>query len=131
MKKIFLTFIFLLPIMGLYACGCDCHEEIEQTIYSVRGFNPYTNTKYTGKAIITRQGEIFSVQWTFDDGTTEIGTGLRSGNKLSISYATADPTLPNPGLQVYEIIGINKLKGPWVPIGGNLVGEEALKRTFF
>lgn len=131
MKKVFLMLMFLLPMIGLQACEtCGFLRNNEQKVFSVSGFDPYSNSEYTGVAEITNVGGVFSILWTFSDGSSEIGTGIKIEKKLSISYATDDPSLPNPGIQVYDLITNDKLKGQWVPIGGNLVGEETLTRIY-
>jgi hypothetical protein len=131
MKKVFLMLMLLMPMIGLYACDtCGFLKNNEQKVFSVSGFDPYSNSKYTGIAEITNVGGVFSIRWVFPDGSSEVGTGVKIGKQLSISYATDDPSYPNPGIQVYDLITNDKLKGPWAPIGGSIIGTETLERIY-
>ncbi|CUI16833.1 conserved hypothetical protein [Candidatus Protochlamydia naegleriophila] len=96
--------------------------------YRVRGFNPFTQTTYTGIVTLTRAGEIFAANWLFDDGTSEIGTGFLENGQLSFVFSDAvNPLSELPGVQVYEIHR-RHLKGHWTILGQALVGEETLTR---
>lgn len=122
MRKYVYFLAILLPYMSLLA-------DIEGT-YSIEGFNPYTNSTYGGQAQITKQqGKIYSIVWSFNDGATDIGTGLVKDGQLSFIFQDiADPN--DKGVQIYEIEQ-GRLKGPWVILGetqANLVGHETLEK---
>ncbi len=120
--------IFLLPMLGLHACDfCGFLDGDQQAIYSVQGRDAGSIVEYTGTAVITRVGNVFSVQWVFDDGRQLIGTGLKTGDILSVAYADNNG-LTNPGVIAYSIFCENRLRGRYVNIGQSDIGEQTLKR---
>ncbi len=123
MRKYVYFLALLLPYMSLLA-------DIEGT-YSVEGFNPYINRGYIGQAQITKQnGRIYSIVWSFDDGTTEVGTGLIKDDQLSFIFQDSEPNPIDRGVQVYEIEH-GRLKGPWTLLGetqADRVGSETLEK---
>lgn len=133
MRVLYCFFLLMLPFATLRAeslagnCSCHSDPEITSRQYRLKGFDPELNETYTGTVTITKEGKFYTAFWAFDDGEVNIGKGLRKNNVLSFTYIdTANP--PGViGLQVYEIENdFHELKGPWITIGGTLVGTESL-----
>ena len=79
MKKLLsYSLFFLLPYIALNA-------DLVGT-YNVQGFDPSVNQTYTGTVDITQNGETFTGYWTFNDGTHETGTGIRTGHDVSFVF---------------------------------------------
>lgn len=99
--------------------------------YNVSGFDPNTNTSYTGTVTITKgENEIYDAEWNLSlDPPKYLGKGLKSDNQISFLYQTdgkpfgADTT----GLQVYKIKG-DTLEGNFIVYGESLVGNETLTK---
>lgn len=81
---------------------------------------------YTGTIVIKRQGSIYNATWTNEDGSHEIGTGLRTGHILSFVFK--QESSGQYGVQVYQILSNRCLKGPWAWHGANWKGIEKLTR---
>lgn len=138
MKKLFFAAMVLFSSVGVLhadSSHSDHHHHIDvfdasesSQTFRVRGFNPFTQTTYTGVVTLTRAGEIFAANWLFDDGTSEIGTGFLENGQLSFVFADAvNPLSELPGVQAYEIHR-RHLRGQWTILGQTLVGEETLTR---
>lgn len=124
-RSILFAFLFVLPttiFAGLTGT------------YKVSGINIHSHTKYKGKAVITRSGNVYTAVWDFGDGDIEIGTGVRKDDCISFVFAQAitgtnvfiQPT-PAPGVILYAIKD-DTLKGPWVIYNTKRRGYEKLKK---
>ena len=92
--------------------------------YSCQGVDGGGKT-YKGLAAISRQKEVYLVQWMVDVGTAFTGIGIRQGNTLSVSWA-----LP-PNKEGVTVCGINvykihpgRLVGKWATLPGNGVQHD-------
>ena len=94
-------------------------------IYEVHGYDPQDNHEYAGSVSITKDDEVYSVIWTFENNNTDTGTGVRKGDTLSIVFLEDNST--SYGTQLYKVYG-STLSGPWVRFGGTEEGSETLKR---
>lgn len=74
---------------------------------------------YTGICVISKQKEVYIVNWVIGSGSTFSGIGLRQGNNLAISW-----TLPNDrggvirGVNLYKIDPGPRLSGRWATMPG-------------
>lgn len=93
--------------------------------YTISGQDPYEKAPYTGTAVITKEGDVYQGQWSFDDKEKYVGTGLKNGNEVSFIFQKDDKTLS--GVQVYKIDGTT-LSGPWVLLGKSLIGTEKMQK---
>ncbi len=94
--------------------------------YHVEGFDATINEHYEGTLEITENNDVYNLVWTYDGITPYIGTGVRSGNSLSIVFNEIDTT---PfGTQLYKICG-NTLKGPWILFGDTRISFERAEKN--
>lgn len=92
-------------------------------VYEVHGYDPEIDREYSGKAIIEKHGKIYNVTWIFPAGNIDVGTAVKAGDSLSISfYEIATNTY---GTQLSQIDG-KQLQGPWVRFNTNKKGYEKL-----
>lgn len=116
LRNLFLTlFIFGPVVMFASLAGT----------YEVHGFDPLSNSKYSGTLVITKNGPIYSATWTFGGGV-DTGTGVRKDDSLSFVFREGNAN--SFGVQVYEIEGDHTLKGPWVRYGATSKGYEKIKK---
>lgn len=120
MKKLIFFLICALPFVGLGAGLTGT--------YQVSGFDPVFNVHYTGSVIIAKQAAVYTLNWTFDDGTHDIGTGLHVEDELSVVFQNVENPSVN-GVQVYKIKHDHRLEGPWVDLGDTRVGTEKIKKV--
>lgn len=114
------TFSFILTSLFLYPLCLLAHVA---GAYSISGFDPTTNQEYTGTLKIDKKGELFTGLWTFNDGTSNTGTGVRKGS--SISFVFFDQATNHYGVQNFEIHDHEKkLKGPWTLFETDVKGFE-------
>lgn len=110
--------IFL--IVGLLLPSCTfCSIE---GAYRVRGYDPESDERYRAKVFIEKQGEVFMANWTFDDGTTAVGTGVLRDKGIAFVFQESGST---SGVQFYEIKA-DILQGPWARLGASNKGFEKI-----
>jgi hypothetical protein len=86
--------------------------------YSCKGREASGKT-YSGIAVITRQNDLYMVQWMIGPGAGFTGVGIRQGNTLATSWA-----IPNDkgglirGVNLYKIESGPRLTGRWASIPG-------------
>lgn len=96
--------------------------------YEVKGFDPDANSKYEGILVIQKVNDsVFNALWTFTDGTSDRGTGIRKGKFLSFAFSQNGVPSPLTGTQLYKIER-NELEGPWIHLGSTKKGTEKAKR---
>lgn len=125
MKKFICALAFALPCLtnGLWAGG----GEIEG-YYETIGYDPFSEEYYTAHLEIEERDHVYFATWTYNDESTDEGTGIRVDDILSFGFqSTIDPTFA--GVQVYHI-KCGQLYGPWAFNGYDLVGEEVAKKIF-
>lgn len=94
--------------------------------YEVSGFNPFTNSHYTGQVVITKNDDhVYTATWTFDGGGSDVGTGVRKGDDLAFVFEEGSSGVF--GVQLYDFDG-HHAKGPWTFFGGTAEGHEKLKK---
>lgn len=108
---------------------CDAVRKLSGT-YFVSGFDPYLDVNYEGTLVIKHTGcNIYSLQWTFTDGTIHTGTGIydRELGVVATSFTnTSDDT--DTGA---ELITVRECKiiGRWVKNDQTLEGRETLVKV--
>ena len=94
--------------------------------YKFWGKNPVSE-KYRGTATITEKDSVYTFTWHYDDGGTDIGTGVRKGDHLAVVFHSLDsPTFY--GTILYAIDG-KELKGPYVGLQATKGGFDHMKKT--
>lgn len=76
---------------------------------------------YSGVASITRQGDVYVVQWMVGNGSTFAGIGIRQGNTLAASWAIPGERGVVKGVNMYRIetgSGGPRLTGRWTSMPG-------------
>jgi hypothetical protein len=84
---------------------------------------------YTGVAVVSKQKEIYLVQWTLGLGTAPfIGVGIRQGDTLAVSWVMKDDkTGMVRGINLYRIEPGPRLVGQWATLPGNgIINSETL-----
>lgn len=114
------SILFTLFLFGPVALFCGIVGS-----YKVEGFDPQTNSKYTGTLVITKSGNVYSATWNFN-GNTDTATGVRRGD--SVAFVFREGNSNSYGVQLYEIEE-NRLKGPWVRFGATSRGFERAKKV--
>ncbi len=92
--------------------------------YTITGNDPLHN-HYSGNATIALEGNVFTANWYYDDGTSDMGTGVRNQNQISFIYQ-GDQETKETGVVTYRIVN-NQLVGNWVPLNESTVGTETLR----
>jgi hypothetical protein len=93
--------------------------------YQVFGFDFATQQPYTGTVVIQKQNATYTAIWTFDEGGTDVGTGVKHDD--SIAFVFNENGSANYGVQLYEI-DRHSLKGPWTRFGTDTIGIERIVR---
>ncbi len=118
MRKISLIFF----ILGLMTSLPALSQGLVGT-YSAVGTNPGGSGQYKGRVKITQSEGIYYVRWQV--GATYRGTGIRTGNVLSVAYTDANRKWF--GIVSYQILDDgNRLQGQWCEHNGRLLGTELL-----
>jgi len=94
--------------------------------YRIDGRNPGdTAGRYTGEVAVTRTGDTYQVAWIVG-GQKSVGTGLRTGDILSVAYGTPQAGgLASPSIAVYQINPDGTLTGSFTLVGMKAKGLEA------
>lgn len=95
--------------------------------YHVSGFDPLTGREYSGVAVLTENDSVYTMNWTFTSGNTDVGTGLRDHDHISFVFEELNSN--RFGVQTYEIHDHHTLKGPWIRLGATENGIETLKKN--
>jgi hypothetical protein len=84
--------------------------------------------EYTGVAVISKQKEVYVVQWTIGIGAAFIGLGIRQGDMLAVSWAMpGDKAGVVRGINLYRIEPGPRLTGQWATLPGNgMINTETL-----
>ena len=94
--------------------------------YTVEGGRADGKDVYSGKAEITKEGDIYTVTWKLGAAGDYVGTGILTGDVLSVAFT--NPGRNFFGLVVYKISG-KKLEGKYAQHGGKRVTTEVLTRS--
>jgi hypothetical protein len=83
---------------------------------------------YSGIAVITKQREVYVVQWMIGAGAAFTGLGVRQGTTLAVGWAIpGDKGAMVRGTNVYKIEPGPRLVGRWASIPGpGIVQTETL-----
>jgi hypothetical protein len=83
---------------------------------------------YSGIAVITKQREVYVVQWMIGAGAAFTGLGVRQGPTLAVGWAIpGDKGAMVRGTNVYKIESGPRLVGRWASIPGpGIVQAETL-----
>jgi hypothetical protein len=95
--------------------------------YTCRGVDGKGGS-YTGVAVISRQKEVYVVQWTIGVGSAFVGLGIRQGETLAVSWAIpGDKAGVVRGINMYHIEPGPRLTGQWATLPGNgVINTETL-----
>lgn len=110
-------FFLLLPVITLSA-------DIVGN-YSVEGNDPL-GSSYSGTATISKAARIYTAWWYYQDGTSDMGTGIVTQNQISFIYRGSQ-TPRESGIITYQIEN-DQLVGRWIAIGATTVGTETMRR---
>lgn len=89
--------------------------------YEVEGKDPVVGS-YTGKAVIERKAVgIYTARWTFTDGTSAEGTGVKQMDTISFVFKESSGDF---GTQLYEIR--DNLEGKYIRFGASQNGWEKM-----
>jgi hypothetical protein len=87
--------------------------------YTCRGVDGKGGS-YSGVAVISKQKEVYVVQWTIGVGSAFIGLGIRQGETLAVSWALpGDKAGVIRGINLYRIEPGPRLMGQWATLPGN------------
>lgn len=103
------------PLEGSYRCEAQ---------------DPFLNKSYKGTVTIKKSHQTYSLEMNYDIGEKYKGTGILSGNLLSIVFQdTVNPE--NIGVvQFYKLSDDNKvLEGHWTYLGKDKTGTETCTRN--
>ncbi len=89
--------------------------------YRIEGTNPGSAAVYRGEAVVKRTGETYTVGWQIG-AARQVGTGVRTGDVLSIVYQTVGTT--SFGVASFGIAGERVNGGAWTTLGAQRTGVE-------
>lgn len=117
-RNLILAFFLFLPILAFSTIAGRYNSEI------TRG----DGSKINATAEIIHSGSsVYQIVWTYDDHSTEVGTGVKKGDTISFVFQSGEPSNYLYGVTQYQIEG-KTLKGPWVYFGLRNKGFEKLKK---
>jgi hypothetical protein len=90
--------------------------------YVVQGGNPDRNTGYVGTVVISKIGEIYSIQWTIKNQQFR-GFGVADGDALAVSVPSAGQVV------LYRKDKDGRLLGRWAVANQPIVSPEVLTLT--
>lgn len=73
---------------------------------------------YSGICVISKQNEVYVVQWMIGAGSTFVGIGLRQGDTLAASWAIPGDKGVVRGVNLYKIEPGPRLVGRWASLPG-------------
>lgn len=94
--------------------------------YEVVGVSPESLFEYNANLEIERNDSVYTAVWTFPDGSSDIGTGVRQDD--GIAFVFNENNSSSFGVQLYEIRG-DVLSGPWVRFGATESGYETAEKV--
>ncbi len=94
--------------------------------YTIEGVTPGEDARpYEGEVEVRRTGATYAIAWRTTGGNY-VGTGILSGNTLSIIY-TSTQIRGVPGLAAYDVVNNKVTKGTWTNLGARVSGTETWK----
>ncbi|MBF0109381.1 MAG: hypothetical protein HQL76_09410 [Magnetococcales bacterium] len=91
--------------------------------YDVHGKEAVSKDDYQGVAMVTKSGEVYSVQYQDNESTVQ-GVGLVDGPVFSVAYISEG----TPAILILKAAPDGSLKGPWAYKGENFASSETWKR---
>lgn len=73
---------------------------------------------YSGIAVISKQNDVYLVQWVVGAGSTFVGIGIRQGDTLAASWAIPGDKGVVRGVNLYKIEPGPRLVGRWASMPG-------------
>jgi hypothetical protein len=73
---------------------------------------------YSGICVITKQNDVYLVQWVVGAGSTFVGIGIRQGDTLAASWAIPGDKGVVRGVNLYKIEPGPRLVGRWASMPG-------------
>lgn len=73
---------------------------------------------YSGIAVISKQNDVYVVQWVVGAGSTFVGIGIRQGDTLAASWAIPGDKGVVRGVNMYKIEPGPRLVGRWASMPG-------------
>jgi opacity protein-like surface antigen len=92
--------------------------------YTGGGTNPGGAGSYDCDVVITKTGDVYSVQWYFGGALGYDGAGIMKNGLFCVGFASQD----GYGVVVYEIGTDGSLSGVWTMAGADELGTETLKK---
>ena len=82
---------------------------------------------YSGIAVITKQNQVYTIQWMIGSGSSFSGIGIRQGNNFSTSWALSTEKGIIRGVNNYKIESGPRLVGRWATLpGAGVMHNESL-----
>ncbi len=120
MKQLVYVYMALFLLIAVPLTAADLSGN-----YQASGTNPGGKGSYTGTVQITKNGDSYRMVW--EVGTSYVGTGIVTGEYLSVAYADTGGNWF--GVVVYKILQDGKrLEGKWCGHEGTVLGKETLTR---
>ena len=89
--------------------------------YRIEGSNPGKSGTYQGEVIVRKTGATYTLAWQLEH-VRQVGTGLLSGNVLSVSFMTVGAI--GSGVASFEVANDKVRGGTWTVIGAQVAGTE-------
>ncbi len=91
--------------------------------YSVKGANPGGSGEYAGELKLTKNGDVYNVEWAIANSPPYKGVALLNGDNLGVGWGMGAAF----GVVVYKVSG-GKLQGKWATASsGPKAGSEDLE----
>jgi hypothetical protein len=95
------------------------HDEADISGYYTCKGKEASGKSYSGIAVITKQREVYVVQWMIGAGAAFTGLGVRQGPTLAVGWAIpGDKGAVVRGTNIYKIEPGPRLVGRWASIPG-------------
>lgn len=92
--------------------------------YTGGGTNPGGAGSYDCDVVITKTGEVYSVQWYFGGALGYDGVGVMKNGLFCVGFANPE----GYGVVVYDVKADGSLEGVWTGPGAEELGTETLTK---
>jgi hypothetical protein len=92
--------------------------------YTGGGTNPGCAGSYDCDVVVTKTGDVYSVQWYFGGSLGYDGAGIMKNGLFCVGFASQD----GYGVVVYEVAADGSLIGVWTMAGSDELGTETLTK---
>jgi hypothetical protein len=95
--------------------------------YKVTGIYAPTGQAYAAKVEISKNGDVYKVQWKSSDKTWE-GVGLREGDRLAVATASGGKNMAIMSYRIVTTGNTLRLVGHWAYPGDKMKSSETMER---